>query len=58
MADKKPTEWFDPKELDKEEVPIEFSTEWTESEDDFIYKRYKLAYIEVKQKLKDYQYAI
>jgi hypothetical protein len=41
MKDKLSTRWFNPKELDAEE-DIDFSTDFTCSEDELTYKRYKL----------------
>lgn len=53
MADKLPTEWYDLDEIDKADDP-ELTTDFTDSTEDHLYKRYKLAQFEVKTKLKDH----
>ena len=54
MADKLPTEWYDPEEIDKEDDP-DVTTDFTDSQEDYLYKRYKGQQFEVKTKLKDHQ---
>lgn len=43
MKNKQPTEWFDPKEIDRNE-DLQFSTEFSDEAQEFTYKRYKLAH--------------
>lgn len=53
MRDKLGTRWFDPKEIDYYE-DLQFSTDFTDSEDDLAYRRYKLIQHETKQSLDFY----
>jgi hypothetical protein len=41
MADKLPSRWYNVEELDKD-GDLQYSTEFTDSADDLIYKRYKV----------------
>ena len=54
MADKLPTDWYDLEELDKADDP-DLSTDFTDSAEDQLYKRYKMRHTQVKTKLKDHQ---
>lgn len=54
MADKLPSKWFNVEELD-EEGDIQYSTEFTDSADDLIYKRYKIQQFTLRGKVADYQ---
>lgn len=42
MADKLPTQWYDLKQIDEADE-IDYSTEFTEEENDLMYKRFKMA---------------
>lgn len=54
MADKLPSRWYNVEELDKD-GDLQYSTEFTDSADDLIYKRYKVQQFTLREKVADYQ---
>lgn len=57
MKDKLPTEWYDLQELDDAE-DVQYSTDFTDEENDLVYKRYKMQQYRMKKDLKGYQETI
>jgi hypothetical protein len=53
MADKLPSRWYNVEELDKD-GDLQYSTEFTDSADDLIYKRYKVQQFTLREKVADY----
>ena len=53
MADKLPSRWYNVEELD-EDGDLQYSTEFTDSADDLIYKRYKVQQFTLREKVADY----
>jgi len=53
MADKLSSRWYNVEELDKE-GDIQYSTEFTDSADDLVYKRYKVQQFTLNGKVTDY----
>lgn len=54
MKDKISSKWYDPEFLDNQE-DLMFSTDWTFSEEDVAYRRYKLLTQESKLSIKKYK---
>lgn len=53
MADKLRSRWYNVEELD-EDGDLQYSTEFTDSADDLIYKRYKVQQFTLREKVVDY----
>jgi hypothetical protein len=53
MADKLPTQWYNLENIDKFD-DIEYSTEFTDEENDLIYKRYKMQQHKAKEGILEY----
>ena len=57
MADKLPTQWYDLEKIDKADE-IDYSTEFTDEENDLLYKRFKMQQHKAQEGILEYSEAI